>query len=1090
MAQSNFKFLEDKWPLLSKLAELAEKNLYSDPNTTMIKLRMFGEKMVEFIIAEEKLADPYERNQISRLNLLKEQGLIEDEIVDMFHAIRKTGNMATHDVFSSEKEASTLLSLAHKMATWFMQVYGDYNFEPAAFVLPDKSLFEKAEVEEEIKKLSDEYEEKLKGLAEELEKLRSKELTEQQQKERQQYSKKVAKKIELDESETRKIIDEKLRLRGWETDSIHLKWANGTRPEKGKNMAIAEWPMDPAHYASSKKADYALFIGLQLVGFVEAKRFSKNVMSDLVQAKEYSRAITAEDVELIGEGWGEYKVPFLFSTNGRKYLKQLEHLSGIWFVDVRKSTNHPRVLQDYYTPQGLTDLLKENKQTAEEKLNKESFEYMMEATGLNLRGYQVDAIKSVEKAIVEGKREVLLAMATGTGKTRTIIGLVYRLVKSKLFKRILFLVDRTALGEQAGDAFKETVIENLSTFNSIYDIKEIEDKLPDKESKVHITTVQGMVKRIFYNADEATIPSVDMYDCIIVDEAHRGYLLDKEMGEEELLFRNEDDYVSKYRMVLEYFDAVRIGLTATPAQHTTQIFGKPVYTYSYRDAVIDGFLIDHEPPHKLKTKLSTEGIEFKKGEIVPVYDNETKEIINSDELPDDMHFDVDKFNKRVVNENFNSVVLGEIAQYIDPEGPEKTLIFAATDSHADLIVKILKEEYEKIGVAVDDDAIMKITGSIYKPLEAIRKFKNERYPTIVSTVDLLTTGIDVPEICNLVFLRCVRSRILYEQMMGRATRRADNIKKSHFNIYDAVSIYETLEKVSNMKPVVTKPSVTFEQLVEELQQLENEQKKRVYADQIAAKLQRKLRRFKPEDMDRFKELSGGKTPGEFINWLKSSPAEELVKTVEEKKKLFSFLDEARYEEQYVFISDAPDVLKEHTIGYGTTEKPEDYLQEFAEFINENINKIPALQIVCTRPKELTRKELKELKRELDKAGFSQTKLNTAWNQAKNEDIVADIISFVRQQALGDSLVSHEERIKNAVNKARKVKSWTPIQKKWLDRIEAQLIAEDVIDRECFDEGSFKSSGGFDRINKVFNGELDQVIDLINDNLYTRMAANE
>lgn len=519
MKQSNFKFLENKWPLLSKLAELAEKNLYNDPNTTMIKLRMFGEKVVEFIIAEEKLEDTEERNQISRLSLLKEQELIEDELVDMFHAIRKTGNKATHDAFSSEREASTLLSLAYKLAVWFMQVYGEYSFEPVDFVLPDKSTMDKAVLSEEIQKLSEEYEDKLKGLAEELDKLRSKELTEQKQKERQQYSRKAARKIEFDESETRKLIDEKLRLRGWETDSVHLKWANGTRPEKGKNMAIAEWPMDPAHYAGSKKADYALFIGLQLAGFVEAKRFSKNVMSDLEQAKVYSKSITAEDIELTEGGWGEYKVPFLFSTNGRKYLKQLQHLSGIWFVDVRRSTNHPRVLQDYYTPEGLSELLKEDKKAAEAKLGAEAFDYMMESTGLNLRGYQIDAIKSVEKAILDGKREALLAMATGTGKTRTIIGLVYRLVKSRLFRRVLFLVDRTALGEQAGDAFKETVIENLSTFNSIYDIKDIEDKLPDKESKVHITTVQGMVKRIFYNTDDSTVPSVDMYDCIIVDEA-------------------------------------------------------------------------------------------------------------------------------------------------------------------------------------------------------------------------------------------------------------------------------------------------------------------------------------------------------------------------------------------------------------------------------------------------------------------------------------------------------------------------------------------------------------------------------------------
>ena len=214
---------------------------------------------------------------------------------------------------------------------------------------------------------------------------------------------------------------------------------------------------------------------------------------------------------------------------------------------------------------------------------------------------------------------MLLAMATGTGKTKTCIALIYRLLKVKRFRRVLFLVDRSALGEQAANAFKDTRMESLQTFADIVGIKELDEPKPDTDTAVHIATVQGMVQRALYPGEDEAPPAVDQYDCIVVDECHRGYLLDRELSDTELSFRSYDDYISKYRRVLDYFDAVKIGLTATPALHTTQIFGAPIFTYSYREAVIDGFLIDHEPPVQIKTALSTSGIVWRVGEEVEVY---------------------------------------------------------------------------------------------------------------------------------------------------------------------------------------------------------------------------------------------------------------------------------------------------------------------------------------------------------------------------------------------------------------------------------------------------------------------------------------
>ena len=428
------------------------------------------------------------------------------------------------------------------------------------------------------------------------------------------------------------------------------------------------------------------------------------------------------------------------------------------------------------------------------------------------------------------------------------------------------------------DTFKEVKLENLKALNQLYDIKDLGEKEFEKDTRVHIATVQSLVKRILYNDTDVSI-GVSDYDCIIVDEAHRGYILDREMGEDEALYRNQEDFRSKYRAVIDYFNAVKIALTATPALHTTEIFGKPVYTYDYRTAVVDGYLADHDVPHIIKTKLSEEGIVFEAGSTAPIYDPVTNTVTNSDELEDDLKFEVEDFNRKVVTEGFNKTVLAEIAKNIDPNEKGKTLIFAVDDAHADMITRILKDYYSEQGVS--EKAVMKITGSIengnpVKIKEAIRLFKNEDFPNIVVTVDLLTTGIDVEEIVNLVFLRRIRSRILFEQMLGRATRLCPDIGKTHFEIYDAVGIYHAIAPVSAMKPVVANPKETFEDLIDGIDNLESDRARRNQIDIIIAKILRNKNKMTDELREQFKSLSGGESPESFAAALRNMPIDKAV----------------------------------------------------------------------------------------------------------------------------------------------------------------------------------------------------------------------
>lgn len=1098
--KSNFEYLKRYWPALAQIGAAAENYLYSDPNACIYKLGMFGERLILEIFAFEHIPEPTVDNTHSnRIRLLKREGLIPKKIDDILYAIRKTRNNAVHSGEDSVDDAKILLQMTYNLSTWFMEVYGDWGYIPADFVMPEKVVLPDYEA------IIKEQEDKIAALFHQVEAVSTQASTKSTT-ERVQKAESTSENMELSEAETRYLIDEQLRKYGWEADTNNIRYSKGTRPQKGKNLAIAEWPTD-SKVSKNGYADYALFVGLQLVGIVEAKKANIDIPSVIdYQCKDYAQLIKPEHNEYVIKQWGSYKVPFVFATNGRKYLKQIETKSGIWFLDLRNNSNAPKALQGWISPQGIMELLEKDISSANATLQNTPFDLLRDPDGLNLREYQIRAIEAAEKAVIDGKQTVLLSMATGTGKTRTILGMIYRFIKSDRFKRVLFLVDRTALGEQAADVFREVKIEELMTLDSIYNIKGLDEKEIDKETKIHIATVQSLVKRILYPESD-TMPSVTDYDLIVVDEAHRGYILDKEMSETEMLYRNQDDYISKYRTVIEYFDAVKVALTATPALHTTEIFGKPVFNYSYREAVIDGYLVDHDAPHNIKTKLRVEGINYQKGEQLAIYDPVTGEVMNSADLEDDMKFEIDSFNREVITEPFNRTVLNEIAWDLNPDGKGKTLIYAVDDNHADLIVKILKEIYSEGGV--DNDAVMKITGSVAggnkkKISEAIKRFKNESNPKVVVTVDLLTTGIDVPEIVNLVFMRRIKSRILFEQMLGRATRLCPSIGKTNFEIYDPVGVYESLQDVSNMKPVVTNPSTTFEDLLSGLSVAKTDDEKAYLIDTIVAKLQRKRSNVSEKTLEQFIYLTGGQDIDSFAKSIRnnnikrsadvletvgvplvsSTEMSSLVDDIIKNKEAFLILDRDKVQHKRpVIIDNHPDEVVERTRGYGEGQKPEDYLESFKEFISTNLNTIAALKTVCTKPSELTRESLKGLKLELDRHNFTENQLNTAWKEMTNQDIVADIIAFIRQQALGSNLISHETRVKNAFAKLRLNHTFNKTQLDWLNRIEKVMLEETVLDKQIFEIGAFKNAGGFTIIDRRFGGKLNEIIVELNKYLY-------
>lgn len=1079
--KSNFAFLKSHFPVLANFGILAEKYCYSDSNSCIMKLGMIGETIVNLMLTYDKIKIPTDCNAVTKIKILSLQGLLTPDLSDILHALRKARNKAAHTNYENIKEGQTLLEMAYSLCEWFMQTYGDLQYKHCKFVMPTeadaKSITDNDDKAAEQKML--EETEKIAAAAKAV-----------AADERRKRALAAASQRQKSEAETRYMIDTQLRKVGWEADTENLRYCKGIRPQKGKNLAIAEWPT--LSVAGNKgRADYALFAGEKLVAVIEAKAEHKDIPSVIdYQCKEYAQNIRPEDEKYVITTWGKYKAPLVFATNGRPYLAQLETKSGIWFLDLRESANMPKALRGWISPDGMLKLLESDIEKADKALQTLPYDFLRDKDGLNLRQYQLNAIQAAETAVINGQKSVLLAMATGTGKTRTVLGMIYRFLKTGRFNRILFLVDRTALGEQAEDVFNEVKLEDLKTLNDIYDIKTLEDAVFEDETKVHIATVQGMVKRLLYN-DEERQPSVTDYDLIVIDEAHRGYLLDKEMGEDELLYRDQLDYQSKYRMVIEYFDAVKIALTATPALHTTQIFGKPVFKYTYREAVIEGYLVDYDAPHKIKTQFNTEGIKYNKGETLALYDPVTHEITNSEVLQDEMNFDVEKFNKQIITPSFNRTVLEEIAHDIDPEDvmQGKTLIYAVDDEHADLIVEILKEIYTNYGI--DNDAVMKITGSVAggnkrKVQEAIKRFKNERFPSIAVTVDLLTTGIDVPEITTLVFMRRVKSRILFEQMLGRATRLCPKINKTHFEIYDPVGVYDSLEEVNTMQPVSADPKTTFAQLLDGLEVLEDEAHIKNAVAQIIAKLHRVKRRLTKEEVNEFKDLAAGLTVEGFIQKIESLPAAEARNTLLMEASLLEMLDDKHGHGGYTkVISDKQDKFLIRERGFGKNEqRPEDYIEAFEDFVKNNVNEIAALNIICTRPKELTRETLKSLRMALAQNGFTTQQLNTAVSEITSEEITADIISLVRRYAIGSPLVSHQARIRRAVDKLKKAHNFSRVELNWLSRIESYLLNESVMNVKVFDEDErFKTNGGYKRLNQIFRNDLEGIITELNEYLY-------
>lgn len=1099
----NFSFLALHDQSLDEVAREAEQLLWVDATACVAKLRLLGELLAKELSTVSSTATYGAPDQHQRLKQLVAEGILPTDVAARFHSIRALGNDAVHgNKKATFHDADAALITAWHLAVWLHRTLKSPSFKPDAFQKPaDPDAAHRAALQEltATKKvlealqlqhhdaiaesghtaqqlaaakhdldaavarmtalgeeaavwqsLASDYEAKHNEMLQALKaQLAAKPVALDDLKD---SAAAAAAKIELTEAEVRDRVDAALRHAGWEADTAALRWSKGTRPTKGVRQAIAEVP------AGGGFADYVLFDGVDPVAVIEAKAAHKMVVGALDQAKAYASGLQAA---------GGDRVPFVFSTNGRDFFPQLREQSGIWFADLRTPAHASRPLAGWYTPAGLQRLRGGDLPSAHAKLAADPF-----PDSLGLRDYQKDAIHAVESALAGDARRVLIAMATGTGKTRTCLGLIYRLLKAQRAQRVLFVVDREFLATQAAETFKKVKIEEQKAFADIYTMNEADVATPDEEARLHITTVQGLIRRILFAAKPGDVPAVDQYDCIVVDECHRGYAHDREMTEAEMTFRDERDYQSKYRRALEHFDAACIGLTATPAQHTVQIFGKPVYQYRFRQAVLEGWLVDQEPVVSIRTRLGTDGIHFEKGEQVESWSPSTN-TLDLTELPDAVEYSLDEFNRKVISPDFNKVVCEELVRQIDPAQPGKTLVFCVDDAHASTVTLLLRDALKALRGVTDIKVVEKITGKSHKPKDLFRRYRNEALPSIAVTVDLLTTGIDVEAITTVVFLRGVKSRILYEQMLGRATRLCGRINKTSFRVFDAVGVADALEPFTAMKPTVVNPQFSFGDLVGQLTRAKTPEALELVHDDLLAKLAQKFSRLPPSAKAAFSDAHQ-LDPAALVKQLESLPPEKVTAWWNDHPDVVAWLDKTVAPAPKVLLTDEPDeVIKVEQLPGGV--QPGDYLEGFDAFLKQQVNLVPALQVVLQRPRDLTRAVLKEVRTALDAGGYREAEVRAAWKIQSNADIAAGIIGFIRQRALGSPLVAYELRVESAEKRVLAAREWTPEQRKWIERIAKQLKQETVVDVSSLDQGAFATIGGAKKANAVFEGKVGALL---------------
>ncbi len=926
------------------------------------------------------------------------------------------------------------------------------------------------------------------------------------------------------EQEARTKIDEMLTQAGWLVQD--MKQVN---LHIGRGVAIREFPLKPGH----GEADYLLYVDGQAAGVVEAKPAGHTLTGVEIQSDKYKNGLPDEL-----PAWFR-PLPFCYQTTG---------------IESRFTSNldpEPRSRQvfSFHRPETLATWIDDS--TAEKEMAAQRGAHWTPLTyrarlqlmpPLRVEGLwpaQITAITNLEKSLAANRPRSLVQMATGSGKTFTAVSFIYRQLKFANARRVLFLVDRANLGRQTLKEFQQYQSPYTPyKFTEEYIVNHLQSNRIDTTARVCICTIQRLYsilrgeelapeleeESLFDHASLFKEPPPVVYnpaippetfDLIITDECHRSIY-------------------NLWRQVLEYFDSFLVGLTATPSKQTFGFFNRNlVMEYGHEQAVADGVNVNYDV-YRIRTRITQAGSVVEAGHFVDLRERETRKV-RWERLDEDLTYDPNQLDRDVVAEDqirtvirtFRDKVLTEI--FPGRTWVPKTLIFAKDDSHAEDIVKIVREEFGK-----GNDFCRKITYRTTgrKPEDLIAEFRTSPMPRIAVTVDMIATGTDIKPLEIVFFMRTIRSRSFFEQMKGRGVRiinetdlqavTPDARAKTHFVIVDAVGVCE--EDKTDSRPLEKKPTFSLEKLLQAVA-LGNSESEVISS--IAGRFARLEKKITKEENEEIRKLSEGKGLKELTAGLIAAidPEQQIEQakadfgvddpTVEQMRKAgvklireaVKPLCEPRLREKILELHAKADqvidtVSADEVITAGfdaeALEKAKGLVQSFEQFIKEHKDEISALQVLYSRPyhQRLRYDEIKALAELIERPPYLW-RIDRLWDAyaaleaskvkgAGTRRLWTDIVSLVRfalhQEPVLEPFEEHvHERFAAWVARQQaQGRKFSAEQGWWLEGIRDHVIASLEIGRDDFEFTPFKENGGIGKAYQLFGEELWPMLEELNE----------
>lgn len=908
------------------------------------------------------------------------------------------------------------------------------------------------------------------------------------------------------EQKAREQIDRQLEQAGWvvqSKDNINFAAGNG--------LAISEYQ------TAIGPADYVLFIDRKPIGVIEAKK------------EEEGHRLTVTEEQ--SSGYAKSKLKYFDNEPLRFVYESTGTVTRFTDYSDPKPRSHP--VFTFHRPETLQLWLHENKTL------RARFDNIPELSNVNLRECQYSAINKLEKSFRLNKPRALIQMATGSGKTYTAITSVYRLLKFANARRILFLVDTRNLGEQAEQEFMKFIPQDDNRkFTELYVLQRLKSSYVPPNSQVCISTIQRLYSILKgeeleeevedINPNESTwqpkepLPVVynprvpaEFFDFIVIDECHRSIY-------------------NLWKQVLDYFDAFLIGLTATPDGRTFGFFNENIVSeYSHEQAVADGVNVGYDV-YTIETEITKNGAVLRAKEFVDIRNRLTREKrwkqLDEDQEYSSMQLDDEIVNISQIREIIRTFM--ESLPEIFPGRDElpKTLIFAKTDSHADDIINIVREEFNE-----GNEFCKKVTyKSLEDPKSVLAQFRNEYYPRVAVTVDMIATGTDIKPLECLMFMRDVKSRNYFEQMKGRGTRTLDyedlrqvtpsvRTSKTHFVIVDAIGVTKSLK--TDSRPLERKKGIPLKDLLNAV--MFGARDEDVFLS-LAGRLARLGKQMNSDQKQQFTGLSSGKSINQVTGELlapfdpdrvleharkilhRSDKAEisddEFTQTKEKliydskanfNSKLIDYIENVRRTIEQIMDNVNPDHLTFAGWDKDAKEKSVDLISEFKIFLEEHRDEIKALSIFYNQPynrREITFKMIREvldvLKRE--KPALAPMRIWEAYRQIEKVDErspkneLTALVSLIRRVTEIDTQLTPFDNIvdKNfqtwVFRKQAGMVKFNEEQMSWLRMIKDHIAGSIHLDKEDLDFAPFDAMGGIGRMHRLFGEELDVVINELNE----------